>query len=98
LLGQKQNEQTHMKRWPWLGNESHHSTFHSKNHSAYSSYFYYGQLHGKIVFVGYMILNDGEAVKLEKISPYTLLQENALYARKRKKIPYLTQHSNACIY
>ena len=66
--------------------------------TAYSSYFYYGQLHGKIVFVGYMILNDGEAVKFEKISPYTLLQENALYARKRKKIPYLTQHSNACIY
>ena len=50
------------------------STFHSKNHSAHSTYFYYGELHGKIVFVDYMIFNVGEAAKLEEICPYTLLQ------------------------
>ena len=62
------------KRWPWLGNESQGSTFHSKDHSAYSSYFYCGELHGKIFFMGYMILNDGKSAKFEKISPYALLQ------------------------
>ena len=38
--------------------------------------FYYGELHGVVVFVGHMrmILNDGGTAKFEKICPYTLLQ------------------------
>ena len=63
-----------MKRWPWLENESQALRFIPKNHSAHSSYFYYGELHGKIVFVDYMIFNVGEAAKLEEICSYTLLE------------------------